>query len=73
MPRQDRAASPGTANPGVPPLGSPAVGGAAAQGPAAVCVGESMAVLLPDRPGPLESVERFSLSAGGPSRTWRAR
>ncbi|WP_078860081.1 sugar kinase [Streptomyces rubellomurinus] len=33
--------------------------------PAAVCVGESMAVLLPDRPGPLEAVETFRLSVGG--------
>ncbi|MFG2914931.1 sugar kinase [Kitasatospora sp. NPDC048298] len=33
--------------------------------PTAVCVGESMAVLLPDRPGPLESVESFRLSVGG--------
>ncbi|MGW4893567.1 sugar kinase [Kitasatospora sp. NPDC004240] len=31
----------------------------------AVCVGESMAVLLPDRPGPLETVENFRLSVGG--------
>ncbi|MFI6157096.1 sugar kinase [Kitasatospora sp. NPDC051170] len=31
----------------------------------AVCVGESMAVLLPDRPGPLEAVENFRLSVGG--------
>ncbi|MGW6914602.1 sugar kinase [Kitasatospora sp. NPDC054939] len=33
--------------------------------PEAVCVGESMAVLLPDRAGPLESVEGFRLSVGG--------
>ncbi|MFD9689375.1 sugar kinase [Kitasatospora sp. NPDC059088] len=33
--------------------------------PTAVCVGESMAVLLPDRPGPLESVDTFRLSVGG--------
>ncbi|MFD9595424.1 sugar kinase [Kitasatospora sp. NPDC059973] len=33
--------------------------------PTAVCVGESMAVLLPDRPGPLEAVENFHLSVGG--------
>ncbi|MEE1782013.1 sugar kinase [Streptomyces sp. SP17BM10] len=33
--------------------------------PAAVCVGESMAVLLPDRPGPLEAVDSFRLSVGG--------
>ncbi|MEU8510629.1 sugar kinase [Kitasatospora sp. NPDC048722] len=33
--------------------------------PAAVCVGESMAVLLPDRPGPLEAVDTFRLSVGG--------
>ncbi|WP_405007559.1 sugar kinase [Kitasatospora purpeofusca] len=33
--------------------------------PLAVCVGESMAVLLPDRAGPLESVENFRLSVGG--------
>ncbi|MEV7929318.1 MULTISPECIES: sugar kinase [unclassified Kitasatospora] len=33
--------------------------------PTAVCVGESMAVLLPDRPGPLEAVENFRLSVGG--------
>ncbi len=37
----------------------------AAAGPVAVCVGESMAVLLPDRAGPLESVENFRLSVGG--------
>ncbi|MER7584844.1 sugar kinase [Kitasatospora sp. NPDC097691] len=42
---------PGPARPGPPPT--------------AVCVGESMAVLLPDRPGPLESVETFRLSVGG--------
>ncbi|WP_245204835.1 sugar kinase [Kitasatospora sp. RG8] len=50
MPRQDTAASSGTAQP------TPAT---------AVCVGESMAVLLPDRPGPLESVENFRLAVGG--------
>ncbi|WP_082558916.1 sugar kinase [Kitasatospora sp. MBT66] len=33
--------------------------------PLAVCVGESMAVLLPDRAGPLESVENFRLAVGG--------
>ncbi|WP_078891785.1 sugar kinase [Streptomyces sp. NRRL S-350] len=33
--------------------------------PTAVCVGESMAVLLPDRPGPLEAVENFRLAVGG--------
>ncbi|WP_435651280.1 PfkB family carbohydrate kinase [Kitasatospora purpeofusca] len=33
--------------------------------PLAVCVGESMAVLLPDRAGPLESVETFRLAVGG--------
>lgn len=33
--------------------------------PTAVCVGESMAVLLPDRPGPLEAVDTFQLSVGG--------
>ncbi|MFF2043656.1 sugar kinase [Kitasatospora sp. NPDC058170] len=38
---------------------------AAARPAEAVCVGESMAVLLPDRPGPLESVDGFRLSVGG--------
>ncbi|MFJ5117281.1 sugar kinase [Kitasatospora sp. NPDC088548] len=52
MPRQDQAVSSGT-----PPRRTPAV--------EAVCVGESMAVLLPDRTGPLESVENFHLSVGG--------
>ncbi|GGV29228.1 sugar kinase [Kitasatospora herbaricolor] len=33
--------------------------------PEAVCLGESMAVLLPERPGPLESVEGFRVSLGG--------
>lgn len=33
--------------------------------PTAVCVGESMAVLLPDHPGPLEAVDTFRLSVGG--------
>ncbi|WP_272498182.1 sugar kinase [Actinomadura litoris] len=33
--------------------------------PAAVCVGESMAVLLPDQPGPLEDVSSFHPSSGG--------
>ncbi|WP_067490358.1 sugar kinase [Actinomadura hibisca] len=33
--------------------------------PDAVCVGETMAVLLPDRPGPLEDVEAFTSSVGG--------
>ncbi|MBO1417894.1 sugar kinase [Streptomyces sp. FH025] len=42
--------------PGSTPSGPP---------PTAVCVGESMAVLLPDRPGPLEAVENFRLSVGG--------
>ncbi|MER6298536.1 sugar kinase [Kitasatospora sp. NPDC001539] len=42
--------------PGPTPPGTP---------PTAVCVGESMAVLLPDRPGPLEVVENFRLSVGG--------
>ncbi|MFI8455080.1 sugar kinase [Kitasatospora sp. NPDC085464] len=46
-----RQDTPGPARPGPPPT--------------AVCVGESMAVLLPDRPGPLESVETFRLSVGG--------
>ncbi|MFJ9845786.1 sugar kinase [Kitasatospora sp. NPDC101155] len=49
MPRQD---APGpTRHPGPPPT--------------AVCVGESMAALLPDRSGPLEAVENFRLSVGG--------
>ncbi|MBD0689071.1 sugar kinase [Streptomyces sp. CBMA123] len=43
--------TPGPARPGPPPT--------------AVCVGESMAVLLPDRPGPLEAVDTFRLSVGG--------
>ncbi|MFD0350322.1 sugar kinase [Kitasatospora aburaviensis] len=51
MPRQES-----TGSPGAPPP---------PDGPTAVCVGESMAVLLPDRPGPLESVEGFRLSVGG--------
>ncbi|MFF7995272.1 sugar kinase [Kitasatospora xanthocidica] len=46
-----RQDTPGPTRPGPPPT--------------AVCVGESMAVLLPDRPGPLESVESFRLSVGG--------
>lgn len=33
--------------------------------PWVACVGESMAVLLPDAPGPLESVGSFALSVGG--------
>src|SRR2546425_7474716 len=33
--------------------------------PRVVCIGESMAVLLPDVPGPLESVGSFALSVGG--------
>lgn len=33
--------------------------------PWAVCVGESMAALLPDAPGPLEGVGSFAVSAGG--------
>jgi 2-dehydro-3-deoxygluconokinase len=33
--------------------------------PAAVCIGETMAALLPDRPGPLESVESFRHAIGG--------
>ncbi|MER7764436.1 sugar kinase [Streptomyces sp. NPDC097619] len=33
--------------------------------PVAVCVGESMAVLLPDRPGPLERVDSFRTAVGG--------
>ena len=33
--------------------------------PTAVCVGESMAALLPDRPGPLEEVATFHHSTGG--------
>ncbi|MDH6131335.1 2-dehydro-3-deoxygluconokinase [Kitasatospora sp. MAA4] len=37
----------------------------AAAAVAAVCLGESMAVLLPDRPGPLESVESFRHTIGG--------
>ncbi|MFI6846787.1 sugar kinase [Kitasatospora sp. NPDC050467] len=50
MPRQDPAASSGAPRP---------------TSPTAVCVGESMAVLLPNRPGPLESVEHFRLAVGG--------
>ncbi|MFJ8474593.1 sugar kinase [Kitasatospora sp. NPDC094011] len=46
-----RPDNPGPTRPGPPPT--------------AVCVGESMAVLLPDRPGPLEAVENFRLSVGG--------
>ncbi|WP_405010577.1 sugar kinase [Kitasatospora sp. NBC_01539] len=34
-------------------------------GPQAVCLGESMAVLLPDRPGPLEAAGGFRVSVGG--------
>ncbi|GAA2227058.1 sugar kinase [Kitasatospora cystarginea] len=34
--------------------------------PAAVCLGESMAALLPDRPGPLERAESFHPGFGGP-------
>ncbi|MFD9128180.1 sugar kinase [Kitasatospora sp. NPDC059571] len=37
-------------------------GGAA---PRAVCLGESMAALLPDRPGPLDAVGGFRTSVGG--------
>lgn len=33
--------------------------------PTAVCVGETMAVLLPERPGPLEDVPSFRHSCGG--------
>ena len=33
--------------------------------PEAVCLGESMAVLLPVRPGPLEQADGFRLSVGG--------
>ncbi|MDH6126788.1 sugar kinase [Kitasatospora sp. GP82] len=33
--------------------------------PAAVCLGESMAVLIPERPGPLEQAESFRRSFGG--------
>ncbi|GII95936.1 sugar kinase [Sinosporangium siamense] len=33
--------------------------------PQAVCVGESMAALLPDRPGPLDAVESFTVTVGG--------
>ncbi|WP_083999566.1 sugar kinase [Actinomadura kijaniata] len=33
--------------------------------PRAVCVGETMAALLPDRPGPLEDVPGFRSSVGG--------
>ena len=35
------------------------------EGPTAVCVGESMAVLLPEQPGPLEDVARFHRGVGG--------
>lgn len=33
--------------------------------PEAVCIGETMAALLPDRPGPLENVDTFRHSIGG--------
>ncbi|GAA2609295.1 sugar kinase [Actinomadura fulvescens] len=33
--------------------------------PEAVCIGETMAALLPDRPGPLEDVDTFRHSIGG--------
>ena len=33
--------------------------------PEAVCIGETMAVLLPERPGPLEEVEHFHRGVGG--------
>ncbi|KJK56756.1 sugar kinase [Saccharothrix sp. ST-888] len=33
--------------------------------PAAVCLGESMAVLIPEHPGPLEQAEHFGRSFGG--------
>ncbi|MEE1822533.1 sugar kinase [Streptomyces sp. BE20] len=68
------AAGPDPAGPAVAAPATPAGSAAPAPGdvrdgapatPAAVCVGESMAVLLPDRPGPLESVEAFRLSVGG--------
>ncbi|WP_194898759.1 sugar kinase [Catenulispora pinisilvae] len=39
--------------------------GAGSGAPWAVCVGESMAALLPDAPGPLDGVESFAVSAGG--------
>lgn len=39
--------------------------GAERPAPWVACVGESMAVLLPDGPGPLESVGSFALSFGG--------
>ncbi|GAA4872824.1 sugar kinase [Kitasatospora terrestris] len=37
----------------------------AASTPAVVCLGESMAVLLPDRPGPLDAVGAFHPAVGG--------
>ncbi|MBS2533403.1 sugar kinase [Catenulispora sp. NF23] len=39
--------------------------GAGSGAPWAVCIGESMAALLPDAPGPLDGVESFAVSAGG--------
>jgi len=33
--------------------------------PEAVCLGESMAVLLPERPGPLDTVDGFRVALGG--------
>ena len=38
---------------------------AAAPAPEAVCVGETMAVLVPEQPGPLEAAEFFSRTVGG--------
>ena len=40
-------------------------GTGAARGPEAVCIGETMAVLLPGTPGPLEDVESFHRGVGG--------
>lgn len=37
----------------------------AAHNPQAVCLGETMAVLLPGHPGPTESVEEFRVGVGG--------
>jgi 2-dehydro-3-deoxygluconokinase len=37
----------------------------AVHNPQAVCLGETMAVLLPRHPGPTESVEEFQISVGG--------
>ena len=43
----------------------PVTGGARAAAVEAVCVGETMAVLVPERPGPLERAEFFRRGIGG--------